>query len=412
MEETLKAIRLLHQVITGVAATLLAFATAPDESKNIQKALDELYTIQGLNFAEYATWVAEKLTENPDSHTTNDFPARLADSLGVSLYTEIKYAPAFFVEWPSATASLYEWDYFLRLATVESLEPEIPLRGLPAMDGISLPERVSVSLESVSVHLAREDSLTVMSAFVRGRVAKKASLEREGVVSLLFRPHGAIGDGESSLYEHHAKLVLGESYRWSYPSEWIQTLPSVCARIFNNPPQHVDVIRLARKSNIYSPSIPTVRRFWRELGHLPIQHAIEKLEKRTESSSKELTLFFVSLDRTLLLWAGPLIMVLMVAYLKAHLAHLESLARERIDEARMFPWIGLFAGKLSAALVFLTLFLLPVAAVELLIWRTGAGGSRILGIGIAGAALLVVQLQAAQSLIRIRNALRRVVHDS
>ena len=48
MDERLKSLRSLHQMLCVAAAAVLAFAMTPDRSKEYRAALDELETLQQL----------------------------------------------------------------------------------------------------------------------------------------------------------------------------------------------------------------------------------------------------------------------------------------------------------------------------------------------------------------------------
>ena len=56
MEESLKIISLVHQILIGVSAAIVAFALSPSPARQYREALSAISLVQELNLADYETY--------------------------------------------------------------------------------------------------------------------------------------------------------------------------------------------------------------------------------------------------------------------------------------------------------------------------------------------------------------------
>ena len=111
----------------------------------------------------------------------------------------------------------------------------------------------------------------------------------------------------------------------------------------------------------------------------------------------------MELRTDLVAWAGPFVVLILLVYLFVQLQHLRRIAHSDPDAIRMYPWIALFEGRLNAALVFLSVVLLPAfaaAAVSARIARSSPTSS--LWAAVVALACLVIGYRAFVELRHVR----------
>jgi hypothetical protein len=397
MEETLKTIRLLHQVIIALCAALLAFALSPDESASMQESLDELYALRKLDFSKYAAWVVPQ-HNTPQTFSSLSWPPDdVALSLGTSLEPDFKYEPSFYLEWPDARATLRDWENFMRFATVVRFGPKAPqeIRWPQGMEG----NRV-FPIKSIKIFLETEDAMPMGDPMLWSRIAKSNLPECDGKVEVTVQPSADKTDSVTI----PGKLRKEAIWQYDLPYQWVMSDPELAMKVFSGwfSPQCSDC------DHPLPSFLPQAHKYWMQIAHLSLPEATEKMEKRVESAAHGLTLFSISLDIILLRWAGPISTLLFLAYLAVHLNQLQNFPAKSREEVSNFPWIGIFRGWVSVALICITLLLLPLISNGLLIWRTTSGLQRIYALMLVGLLLLAIQAYIARILFLIR---RRIGMD-
>ena len=396
MEEALRTVRLLHQVVIAVGASLLAFALSPDESTSLQKTLGELYALQELDLSKYATWVVTIHTDDLNQKAILETPGTVANDLSTHLSDDFKYKPAFYLEWPDGKATLPDWDRFMRLATIVRFEPELPLKvELPAPPELldqSMSERPH--LQSLLIQVAPEEAMVTDAFDLYLRLAKTNKVTTDGKFQLTFEkdlfyfPEEIVGS---------VKLIPSWTERRDFAIQWVMSLPHLCERLY-----HAKPAALVGKGDNVPVFLPEVRKYWFQMAHLPLTEVIEKMEKRAENATHTLTFFSISLNAVLLRWAGPLATILFLAYLVVHLRQLEGFPVRRREDVASFPWIGVFPDWISVALLIVTLFALPLISNGLVLWRTTSGTLRVQALAVTTILLLGMQGYMARTLYRIR----------
>ena len=398
MEETLRTVRLLHQVIIAVGAALLAFALSPDESDSLQNTLDELYALQELDFSKYATWIVTARSDELNQSAILETPGTVAENLSTHLSDDFKYKPAFYVEWPTPKATLPEWDLFMRRARVVRFEPELPLtvEVPPPPDWVSpemKSERYRPFLQTLLIQVAPDEAMIIDDVNLYLRVAKTSKVAAEGRFQLgfekdIFFPDEIVGS---------TRLIPSWDQTNNFAIQWLRTLPTLCERLY-----HAKPAALADTAEPAPVFLPGIRKYWFQVAHLPFTEVIEKMEKRAENATHTLTLFSISLNAVLLRWAGPIATILFLAYFAVHLQHLEKFPAKVREGVTNFPWIGLFSGWITVVLLGITVFLLPLISTACLLWRTTTGPLRTYSLVVIGFLLLAIQGYIARRLYRIR----------
>ena len=162
------------------------------------------------------------------------------------------------------------------------------------------------------------------------------------------------------------------------PLDWLSETPWGQELLFTN-------------SNGESVMFPRLRPFWEQIGTLWLEDAARYLQARAEQQQSNVEVLGMELRTDLVAWAGPFVVLILLVYLFAQLQHLRRIAHSDPDAIRMYPWIALFEGRLNAALVFLSVVLLPVfaaGAVSATMARSSPGPS-LWAAGVAVACLVV-----------------------
>src|SRR5437762_2077883 len=104
MDETLKTVRLLHQVIIALSAALLAFVLAPQNAEHLDAGLNELRTLRDLDKVSFLRWGADKITRVETPRVRRDAESAFKKVLGLPLADGFVYEPICFPIWPEKTA--------------------------------------------------------------------------------------------------------------------------------------------------------------------------------------------------------------------------------------------------------------------------------------------------------------------
>lgn len=126
------------------------------------------------------------------------------------------------------------------------------------------------------------------------------------------------------------------------------------------------------KSKIVFPKLKKLA-FWKSLSLMDVETAASQLKGRLDSVNTETVAFFgISVNKTVALWAGPLV-CFMIEWL--FLLHLENLSNQVIEAgiAKDCPWIALYNGRRSEWTTYISL-LFPVMADLILLYNYGHSG--------------------------------------
>jgi hypothetical protein len=397
MEETLKAVRLLHQVIVVLSAALLAFAISPDERPHVQAALKELEVLRNINQLDIFYTIYRETTHFDGNATPEKVKSFYEAKLGYPAHASFTFHPAFYVNEgipEEKTTPLRGWqDFFTESIYVATIVPADldqlegdRLQWIRA--GIAEQAALKPQILDVEIHLPQteqffpnsrfpdrlflDDMSELLFAVAKPRNSGDTSLQ--GSITLRFDVQGT---GHS--YSHEM-VNLRTDYTAPFPvgKAFLRATPSLAASL---QPNGRDIL-------------PATHRYWGECAPLTITEAINTLTKRLESAPKTVTFSGITIETSLLIWVAPLVTLLFVAYVAVHLRHLSRLTERKTALLRDFPWIGLFEDRVSILLLGFTLFALPTAANIAVIARSSEGAGWVLFLGL-GLLLCLIAMQGA-----------------
>jgi hypothetical protein len=123
---------------------------------------------------------------------------------------------------------------------------------------------------------------------------------------------------------------------------------------------------------------PKLKPFWERVADMGANNAALFLQERIEATTRgTLNLFGVSVDRDLILLAGPAALLALMLFFLLHLRQVNapaSWSKLEIESAREYPWIACFQDRLSGLGTYLCLIVLPIGASFLLLFKHGESG--------------------------------------
>jgi hypothetical protein len=366
MQETLKSIRLIHNVLLALCAAILGFALSPNETSHydeLSRSLDKLQTILHVNENQWNNHVDEIIERQ------TQFNAKLQaalDALGIKEPTRIKpsalipveYAARFVVEQKGSTLQQiidsFEGEANARVFMPDNFQAELqswlqPFRGLGAelfavrLSGVQGAGRpalecywdLKIPAQTYTANQSRIQTETQQLA-ITPRITNSGDFVTGDVDA---RIHGDYTPIEGETF---GRFLLANLQ--SQGSE--------------------------RKANIPKSPVPDVVLSATELRSMDIPQALKYVaEKRRELLEKQtVSLFGVKVSAGIATVLGPLATLVIVLGLLSYLLNALRLVSE-IPTGAMFPWIGVFPDLLSKGLTLTSIVALPLLVNSLLLRR-------------------------------------------
>lgn len=355
MDERLKSLRSLHQMLCVAAAAVLAFAMTPDRSKEYRAALDELETLRQLSPNKYPTYVQGLFAEQ--EQTNYDFVLRAARRAGLPPQGKPTYFQAIVMDVPPLGA-------YTRLRDLKEFIVGNHMAGIYIIDHNerALENQVTSAITKLTGHLALNgmamdayQSLTILDGV---RIVDPVELVNRASNQITVQlyisgappPVPAITLAATGTFERSKSPHLA--------LDWVRS-------------QSFGHTLIDDKSG---EVLPRLQPFWERIADMGIDNATLFLQERIESTTRgTLSLFGVSVDRDLVLWAGPLVLFSLMLFFWLHLRQAnEALTDKKQGESsRDYPWVVCFQGGISGAVSYLTVIGVPLMASVLLLLEHG-----------------------------------------
>lgn len=321
MEESLKVVRLLHQLIIIVSATTLIFALSAEVPRNeYGDALNELRVVV---------------------QTLPDIPALRAEPL-MQYYAQNGVVDVLRAEMVDANVTLAApTDSF-----VDSfVEPSRNISRLPIEKVYqlfyTLPRQEEQSVWDIDLESLRD----VVRNF------RSKNLGPGNVVFVRFSPSHSdnskvvvrIGNVGNDVPHHGSHNIIVKQ------------------------PWQIAVNRgLVTSTKTGVDALPALRKVWETVRALDVGSAEPVLERKDHDARREnntqLSVFGLTIRAQLAVIASPLILIALMFYLLAHLLHIQAITVDNEGILDKFPWIALFDTKISVILTYASLWFLPSVA--------------------------------------------------
>jgi len=347
LNENLKVIKVLHQILMAVSAAILAFALRPDLSRDYKAALEEIAALKQVSFGGWSNYVAQhyKAATNQDAK----FVRAVVHQAGLRVrgVPDINI-PVFCDQVPNSNSRLLDLDtFFAKTQTIGFMKFST--------------ERQPVLDQLTKWKAGRNPNANII-AF---NVSSNSGIQYPGGSPMLdWLNRSTSGTSNVMIY-----LVTDEpalqpgfvSFTYSVSSE---TGPFALDWLRNDTfgQRLVDP-----KTGVVFPHLKT---FWHQINqHTPDQATVFLQEESEANTRGTLSFFGIQVERRLAISAGPVVSFCILLFMGLHLVHFRSLPMT--SDAIRYPWVALFHNWLAKIVTFTSLLILPVSANLALISRYG-----------------------------------------
>jgi len=388
MDERLKALKALQQVICVAAAAVLAFAVTPDRSKEYRAALDELEVFRKVDLKTYPEYVKEQFAREEDANRA--LLLRAARQAHLIVRSSTVFSEPFVMESPPLGA-------YIRLRDFENFVTAQHLVGVYMVnDEREVFARLTEQLKQKPqqpVAVTQPASATAVPLTVTG----------------IYATYGGSGGMAINNVQMADPVVLHNSPNVeSLQFLLFNGLPMPPAANFSvtctfkssdNSHLALDWLRSDENGkNLIDPRsgvvFPKLKPFWERIADMGTENATLFLQERIEASTHgSLNLFGVSVDRDLVLMAGPATLLALMLFFWLHLRQVNVAASWDSDEIKSttdYPWIVCFRDSLSGAVSYGCLIVLPLGSSLLLLFRHGESADDTTRLGVFLTVLLAV----------------------
>lgn len=446
MDEFLKTIRFLHQVLIGVCAALIAFSLSPDPKAGYTTALLELNVILRQltlhDYAMYAKTVAQHDDEEEAAYLKQRFDRNklIVENYALPISQKFTVTRPYYCEYPKDNATVADYLQFVDsgglIGEVGFEYGEIP--GVPELLAKILKEQRRVKSKLTDLkpelrevffklseeipqekfpwqdlsgesHEASDDEfefphnstrlLNVPRIGLMGmNVSPPDKREFRGEIGLTFTSNvSSLVSIEPSLSSVMPGVEDGRVVTTIYvnPSasyfygkkhlavDWLRTMP--------------DLFRLVHRARDGQDILfPNLKPLMNQLQTMSLTDASKFLQDKIDSTHNDLSFLGISIQQEVAVWVGPLVVALIMVYLLSHFRHLHNIDNLNGPPMKMFPWIGIFEDSLSRTLTFISIAIMPVASETALLVRSGHWSNRttlagvLLGIATGVVAVLLL----------------------
>lgn len=351
MTESLKILRLLHQILMVVAGTVLAFALRADLSRESNAALRELAALRQLSFENYPAYLhARYFKEEEENDRT--FLLQAIRRAGVRTIAEpsITLEPIFCDSRPKDT----------RLIGYEAFFSETH-----RIAAIRLGRDFDLIVEQLKAGTANNSNLRLTGAWFSGgetplingmRIMDWSNPPPNNVTSLQFIFNDLNGAGQAITIPIRVTYAVTPIKTGQFALAWLGT----------------DEIGQRLLDQASGTVLPNLKGFWSRVAIMDIESATLFLQQQIESNKRGATLSFfgIPVDTELAVWAGPTTCFFVLFFFFLHFRRFKELSEPSFT-LHEFPWIALFPDHLSGTVAYASLVILPIVSSARLVWRYG-----------------------------------------
>jgi len=368
MDERLKALRSLQQLICLAASAVLAFAVTTDRSKDYRAALDELEIFRKVDLKGYPVYVKRQFASQEEANRI--LLVKAAKQAHLTVRSSMVLSEPIVMDAPPVGA-------FIRLRDFESFVTARHTVGIYLVNDerevlAQLTEQLKQKTQQQPVPSTQPAStapvpLTVTSVYAT--LGSGMSINDVGIADPVVLQNSP--NSESLQFALFNGLPLRPSVNFSVgctfkPSDNLH-LALDWLRSDENGKNLVDP-----KSGVVFPKL---KPFWERIADMGTENATLFLQERIEASTQgSLSLFGVSVDRDLILLAGPAALSALMLFFWLHLRQVNTEAswdEEEVKSGRTYPWIACFRDGLSGTVTYGCLIALPIGSSILLLFRHG-----------------------------------------
>jgi hypothetical protein len=368
VNENLKVIKILHQLLMAVTAAILAFALRPDLTQNYKTALDELASLKQLSYGGWSNYVAQRYK------TQADEDARFIRSVVRQAGLRVKgspnvVVPVFGDQVPYPTNS--------RLLDIDTFVAKTQRIGILKFTN----ERQPV-LEQLAKWKAEHNPQATILAL--NLSVNTGTQYLDGYLMLDWLNRSPFGTSSFPLY-----LVTDEQ---GVQPAWVSVTYTMYSETgtFALDWLRNDTFGQKIVDSKTAVVFPHLKAFWHQVNQdSPDQATVFLQEELAANTRGTLSFFGIPVERSLAVSAGPVVTVCLLLFMGLHLRHFRSLSSDH-EVIRTYPWVALFQNWLAVAATYASLIVLPAFADAALIYRYGQRGEWSTRIGATATSVAIV----------------------
>lgn len=367
MDERLKALKSLQQVICVAAAAVLAFAVTTDRSKDYRAALDELKVFRKVDLKNYPVYVKRHFASQEEAN--RDLLLKAAKQAHLTVRSSTVFSEPFVMDYPplGAYTRLRDFEDFVTAQHTVGVylvndEREVLARlteklnqkaQQPAPPTQPVPTK-PVPLTVTGVYANFGSGMSINNVMIADPVVLHNSPNVESLQFLLFNGLPMPPSANFSV-----SCTFKPSDNLHLALDWLKS--------DENGKNLVD----PRSGVVF----PRLKPFWERIADMGTENATLFLQERIEATTHgSLSLFGVSVDRELILLAGPAALSALMLFFLLHLRQMntgESWGEGEVKSSKDYPWIACFRDRLSGAVTYGCLIGLPIGSSLLLLFKHG-----------------------------------------
>jgi hypothetical protein len=371
VEESLKTVNLIHQIIVGISAAIFAFSLTNDPTPRYTAALDQLTAFRRFSLNDFDEY-AHSLLIAKDRELAAKYRPILSRITRIKLSDDFSVNQPIYIQRPLADAPMVEIFKFIdgesKIAYPRLDDTEFTASTLDTAIAenktCEIPADFQLSL--VTLDMGQPAGPTDLKSWTNPE--QKSS----DVVLIFSKRIDAISSASCLRY---AKIKSNPEFiPGNHAVEWISSKNSGRMLVLR------DLRAISGQIASMSPS-----------------EASKYLEQKADAPKPPLEFLGIAVEQKTAVLAGPLITLLLLLYFMSQVRHL-GLGRHASDSVfTTFPWVGLFPDRVSKVLTYSSVVLFPVISNVCLlrrgIWRDTATAT---GWVLAGATLFVALLTARE----------------
>jgi hypothetical protein len=340
------------------SGAVFVFALTPDVSEKLRAALDEISAMRHVSLSDYPGFVRGRVRHQEDENY--QFLLRVVRSLGLPVRGQPQFTYSFLCDPPP------QGD--MRLVDYEAF-----LSGNHRAASLVIDQDVRQVREALKTALG---NLRPPPFLVGIHVSTPAD-------SMLMYP-GNVRIWEWGQLGNAATVITSVTFYFSYLKGQPPNIPPIPVAFkvgeIESGPLALDWLR----SDVFGRQLldqksgrvfPNLKQFWGRVGLMNLDGATVFLEDQLESDRRgSLSLFGISVDRSLLTWVGPSLCLSLMLFFVLHLRHMPLTSAgdlPGVGEAARYPWVICFSDRASGIVGYCTLFVPPLGANLLLLLNHG-----------------------------------------
>ena len=364
MGDLIKSCRLIHNLVMGVCAAIIAFSLTPDPAETYRRAQKEVQAVQTLKRQTYSDYVLQRLAKHRSDQAEFDHlpfapPGR---DFVLNKYT---IEPETYISWPESDSKVLQIIEFfegdnraIEYGPGDEQELQIGVRKAlndPHADPIPKTARLEKA-----TFVPANDVPTVQVGEHKLLTKDLPADQLGGSVDLSVKDRlpnhdihlfGRRTDPMRSVQEYQIDDA-------NLAGEWLEKASGIYDRVSTESPER----------KVLFPGLKAARS---EIEAQTLSGAARILQDKLDAVKREIHFLGLTIEESIAVWVAPTILLLLLSYFYAHLSNLKRRRFSAGETLQNAAWIALFPGTISAVLTYTSIAILPILSTLALLRRLG-----------------------------------------